>query len=73
MTFSTETIAPVREPGFLSRLYAGFSALIIRMMDAQDRSGSVHRLQRCSDAELAKMGISRQDIVRHVFRDVYFL
>jgi hypothetical protein len=31
----------------------------------------VRRLQALSDAELAKRGIARDDIVRHVFAEVF--
>jgi hypothetical protein len=32
----------------------------------------VERLQAKSDEELAAMGLRREDIVRHAFRDVFF-
>ena len=39
----------------------------------QRRVEKVQVLQAKSDAELAKMGIKREDIVHFVFRDLYYL
>lgn len=37
---------------------------------ARSRAGVIERLGTKSDAELAAMGLRREDIARHVFRDV---
>jgi len=37
---------------------------------ARSRAGAIERLGRKSDAELAAMGLRREDIARHVFRDL---
>ncbi len=45
------------------------------MMKAAEASSRVHRIEALeakSDAELAKMGIKRDDIVHYVFRDLYY-
>ena len=61
----------------LHRIFDGlksvFSAIGHGMMsvaNANRRMLMVEKLQAKSDAELAKMGIRREDIVRHVFRDM---
>ncbi|KAA9008372.1 DUF1127 domain-containing protein [Histidinibacterium aquaticum] len=38
-------------------------------MENMSRHQEVEKLNRMSDRQLADMGIARQDIVRHVFRD----
>lgn len=40
---------------------------------ANARVVTMERLNAKSDAELAKMGLRREDIARHVFRDIYHL
>ncbi|SFR36765.1 hypothetical protein SAMN04488005_1017 [Yoonia tamlensis] len=72
MAFFTDTAADAQsQPGLLSRIGTGFVAAMIRIMDAQDRSPEVRRLEALSDSELAAMGLRRDDIIRYVFRDVY--
>ncbi|MCG3267437.1 DUF1127 domain-containing protein [Yoonia sp. I 8.24] len=73
MAFFTDTAAAQSQPGILSKIGSGFVAAMTRIMDAQDRSPEVRRLEALSDSELAEMGIKRDDIIRHVFRDVYGL
>ena len=43
------------------------------MGEANPRLRRIEALQKLSDAELAERGIRREDIVRHVFHDVYYL
>jgi uncharacterized protein YjiS (DUF1127 family) len=40
---------------------------------AQNRSAQVLRLQKLSDDELADIGLSRDTILRHVYRDTYYV
>jgi hypothetical protein len=40
---------------------------------AHRRLNQVHSLQARSDAELAALGIERDRIVHHVFRDLYYI
>ncbi|MEQ6202643.1 hypothetical protein ABMC88_06265 [Sulfitobacter sp. HNIBRBA2951] len=45
-------------------------------MDASVASSRMHlirTLQGKSDAELAHLGLKREDITRHVLRDIYYL
>ncbi|MCR8550354.1 DUF1127 domain-containing protein [Salipiger sp. P9] len=58
---------------FLYRLLAGFGKIIVAVGEANPRMKKVDALQRLSDAELAERGLRREDIVRHVFHDVYYL
>ncbi len=41
-------------------------------MTAHRRVEIASRLQAKSDAELAELGLKREDIVHHVFRDLYW-
>lgn len=53
-----------------------FSALargFVAFAESNPRLRQVEQLSAMSDAELAKLNIKRQDIVRHVFRDVYYV
>lgn len=42
-------------------------------MEANSRIREVERLQAMSDEALTAKGIKREDIVRHVFRDLYWM
>lgn len=37
------------------------------------RMDQINRLSGKSDAELAEMGLKRQDIARYVYRDIFFV
>ncbi|MBS0126336.1 DUF1127 domain-containing protein [Thetidibacter halocola] len=41
--------------------------------ESNHRIREVERLNALSDAQLKSLGLRRQDIVRHVFRDVYYV
>lgn len=43
------------------------------VVDAQSRARQVQELSEKSDQQLADLGIERSDIIRHVFRDTYYL
>lgn len=73
MAVFTDSLDHVGDPGVLSRLGARISGWLARLMEAQSRSDVVARLENCSDAELARMGVARSAIIRHVYRDVYYL
>jgi len=55
---------------------AGFLVSLSRAMiinsTAQQRLEQVERLQAKTDAELAAMDMKREDIVHHVFRDLFW-
>ena len=57
----------------VAAVMAAFGASLMRAAEASSRIDRVEALQAKSDAELAKMGITRDDIVRHVFRDLYYV
>lgn len=57
----------------LKKLFKSIGAGIIRATEASSRLKHVEALRAKSDAELAGMGIKRDDIVHHVFRDLYYV
>lgn len=46
---------------------------MVKGSPGQARLNRAEALEAKSDAELARMGIKREDIVRHVFRDLYYI
>lgn len=70
MTLATTDIpapAPARR-GWLGALGAALEAHATKM----SRRASIEALNAASDADLARMGLRREDIARHVFRDLYY-
>ena len=62
----------VQKPGFgIARLFNEIFDFFIRMSEANARVRQVEALNALSDAQLAKRGLRREDIVRHVFQDLY--
>ena len=56
-------------PGIFTRMADALTSWFVAMMESSSRFDQIERLQRKSDDELAAMGLRRDDIVRHVFRD----
>ena len=55
--------------GVLSRI----GAIFTRVAAAQSRATEVERLNAKTDAELARMGVRREDSARYVFRDILYI
>ncbi|MCB1336071.1 MAG: DUF1127 domain-containing protein [Maritimibacter sp.] len=49
------------------------AALFVAYTEARSRYPQVQALQALSDDQLAERGLTRDDIVRHVFADLYYL
>lgn len=58
-----------RIDGFLTRVGEGVNACI----DAHSRRDQIEALEAKSDEELAAMGLRRDQITRHVFRDMVWI
>lgn len=69
MTTSTTNLS---QEGFFSRLFNGVAERFEKHAYAMSRRGLIEELEAKSDAELAEMGIKREDIVRHVFQDLFY-
>lgn len=63
------TPAPAPLAGFFRRI---FNTLVL-IAEANPRMQQIERLNAKSDEQLAKMGLKREDIFRHVMRDVMYL
>lgn len=72
MAYFTENAAQNR-PSILNALSARIAGFFEMIFEAQNRSVTVQRLQALTDRELADIGIAREDIVRHVYRDIYYV
>ncbi|WP_342070656.1 DUF1127 domain-containing protein [Yoonia algicola] len=64
--------SPAAPAPFLA-FFGAISSGVTRLLDTKNRSGDVQRLQKLSDEELADIGLSRDTIVRHVYRDIYYV
>ena len=72
MAFYSDTHTPAA-PSVLSRIGEFFAALARAVFTARAAEARVHEMERLmakSDAELAEIGLRREDIARHVFRDI---
>lgn len=54
---------------FFAGLGQGFNAYL----HSRSRMDQIERLNALSDQELAERGLAREDIPRHVFRDIFYL
>lgn len=68
------------DAGILHRIGAGFVAALdslgkawVASSSAEARLKEVQRLQAMSDAQLEELGIARDRIMHHVFRDIYMI
>lgn len=68
-TLSHVALSALRErlDRFFIGLGQGFNAFLV----ARSRRDELIRLESMSDAELAQMGLKREDIPRYVFRDMF--
>ncbi len=72
MAFYSDTHTPAT-PSILSRIgevLAGFGRAVFTARAAEARVHEMERLMAKSDAELVEIGLRREDIARHVFRDI---
>ncbi|MEL0436850.1 hypothetical protein [Phycobacter sp. K97] len=75
-THHTASAAPASAISVLKILAKPFVALgngLVALGEANDRSRKVQSLMAMSDAELAERGLKRDQIVQHVFSDVYYI
>ena len=62
-----------REDSGIRRFFTGLGNGMSAYMERHARTYQIRHLQNMSDADLAARGIVREDIVRHVFRDRFFM
>lgn len=61
------------EAPFFSRVLSAIGHMFVAIGESNPRLKRVEALQRLSDAELAEKGLRREDIVRHVFQDLFYV
>ncbi|WP_292289404.1 DUF1127 domain-containing protein [Marivita sp.] len=59
--------------GFFSSLINGLTRGFTQIAESNWRIREVERLQSMTDEALAARGLKREDIARHVFRDIYWV
>ena len=57
----------------VNRVLGSILNILVSISTAQSRVRQIAFLCALSDEELAERGLSRQDIVRHVYRDAYYV
>ncbi|EIE49839.1 leucyl-tRNA synthetase [Salipiger aestuarii] len=72
MAFLTASHAHHDAP-LLTRFFRAIGSALIAIAESNPRLRRVKALQRLSDEQLAAKGLRRDDIVRYVFGDVYYL
>lgn len=77
MTYFTENARRIAFPTrFFQGLSHGFGRFLKVLSIAADndsRLREVARLRAKSDAELSEMGLTRNSIVHHVYRDIFYI
>ncbi len=72
MAFLSTTDFAANTPSVGQKIKSALGSFFTSIVRARSRQDQVQALDKMSDAELAEIGIRREDIVRHVFRDVYY-
>ena len=73
MAFFTDTAAAAGRPTLISSFKVRMADFAGRLAMAQNRTDTVEKLQALSDRELGDLGLARADIIRHVYRDIYYI
>ena len=71
--FYDETLDPPRKPNLFVRLGHAISDAMTRSAERQSRRAAILALEAKSDRELADMGLRRDEIAQHVFRDILYV
>ena len=62
-----------RADSAVRRFFTGLGNGMAAYIERNARTDEILRYQNMSDADLAARGIAREDIVRHVYRDRFFM
>lgn len=73
VTQSTPTPAVMRLWDGTMSFFRSFGTAMKISSTSETRMREIARLNTLSDEELAAMGLTRDRIVHHVFRDIYFI
>ncbi|SIO06134.1 hypothetical protein SAMN05444722_0276 [Rhodovulum sp. ES.010] len=66
-------VAQTNVTGRTGSLFSGLMALMVRMVENHPLARQVDELNSYSDEDLAAKGLTRQDALRHIFRDRYYI
>ncbi|MGR3494187.1 DUF1127 domain-containing protein [Citreimonas sp.] len=67
------TSAPHSGTGFFHNVGSAILNFFTAIAESNSRMREAERLNAMSDQELARIGLKREDIARHVFRDMYYV
>lgn len=70
--FSDSLASQPRHPSFAA-IVKNMLKVFETVANAQNRSTDVQRMQQMTDQQLAAMGVGRDDILRYVYRDLYYI
>lgn len=69
---TTNTTISIPVFSMIGRAFSAFGHWLVRIGEANPRIKAVQALNAMSDEQLAARGLKREDIVRHIFKDVYY-
>jgi len=73
MAYTSTIPAGISIRSLLALPFVTIGKALVAIGEANDRSRKVQTLMALSDAELAERGLTRDNIVRHVFADAYYI
>ena len=59
--------------GRFGNILAHIGAALTTITESNHRVQQAQRLHQMSDAELAELGLKREEIAHHVFRDLFYI
>ena len=54
-------------------MFQAVGNFFVMLAETNSRAQAVERLNAMSDAQLAARGLKREDIVRHIFKDMFYI
>jgi hypothetical protein len=76
MAFYTDTVASAPRTGFFAAIESFFTSIAVARelsLNVQGRVAKMDELRAKTDEELAALGMTRDTIELHVFRDLYYI
>lgn len=70
---ATHQSADRAEHSGIYNFFAAIGTALMNMAESNSKMKEIQRLQSMSDEALAKKGLAREDIVRYVFSDYYYI
>lgn len=73
MAYTTTSLQQAPLGGRVSQFPSSIGNALVMIGEANSRVRRAEALNAMSDAELAKHGLKREDITRHVFGDLFYI